>query len=205
MNEAQPGPVRRLLRWLFRPSASMSVFWLLVIGAVIGFAGTVGTQVAVAFSGTNEFCGTSCHSHAQFVYPEYKASVHFANRSGVSAGCSDCHVPHGYPAKLIYKAKAGIRDSIAEMRGVISTKEKFERERWRMANQVWDEMRASNSAACRGCHDPRSMDGAKQNEMARQAHEMVRQGNGTCVDCHQGIAHVAPTAPAEPTKTSALR
>ena len=47
------------------------------------------------------------------------------------------------------------------MRGVISTQEKFDQERWRMANIVWDEMRANNSANCRTCHDPQAMDNAR--------------------------------------------
>ena len=55
-------------------------------------------------------------------------------------------------AKLVYKAKAGIRDGIAEFQGVLSTQEKFEAKRWEMANHVWDEMKANNSANCRTCH-----------------------------------------------------
>jgi cytochrome c-type protein NapC len=196
------GPLRRFVRWLFSPSPSMSVFWLMLIGLAIGAFVVIGGQVAVAVTGTNEFCGTACHSHAQFVYPEYKQSVHYTNRTGVRAGCSDCHVPHDYPAKLFYKARAGLRDGIAEMRGVISTKEKFEKERWRMANQVWDEMRADGGAACQRCHDPAAMAADKQNELARKMHERVRQGKATCIDCHKGVAHQEPEEPELPAKTS---
>ena len=69
-------------------------------------AAVIGTQVAVAVTGTNEFGGTTCHSHKNFVYPEHKLTGHYNNRTGVRAMCVDCHVPHNYPAKLIYKAKA---------------------------------------------------------------------------------------------------
>jgi cytochrome c-type protein NapC len=191
----KPGLIRRLLSWLFKPSARWSVFVLLLAGAAVGFASVVGTQVAVAVTGTNDFCGNACHSHAKFVYPEYKASVHGSNRTGVKATCSDCHIPHSYPAKLFYKAEAGIRDGFAEMRGVISTQEKFEAERWRMANHVWDEMKANNSANCRHCHTPESMDAAKQSKDAVKQHKKFTDGKATCIECHTGVAHAEPVEP----------
>ena len=59
------------------------------------------------------------------------ASGHAVNRTGVSAGCHDCHIPHDYPQLLWYKAKAGVKDVIGEMRGVIDTEAKFKKERAR--------------------------------------------------------------------------
>jgi nitrate/TMAO reductase-like tetraheme cytochrome c subunit len=199
----RPGVLRRFFRWLFSPSARWSIFALLLVGVAVGATMTVGTQVAMAVTGSNEFCGTACHSHTQFVYPEYKVSVHGSNRTGVQAGCSDCHVPHAYPAKIIYKTRAGIRDAIAEFQGTISTKEKFEAKRWELANNVWDEMRANNSANCRTCHTPAAMDAAKQNEDAVREHKKFASGKATCIDCHTGVAHVEPTEPDEPKKAAA--
>lgn len=201
-DQGKPGFLRRLFKALFSPSARWSVFALLVLGVGVGFASTVGTQVALAWSGTNEFCGTACHSHTQFVYPEFKASAHGSNRTGVRAGCSDCHVPHSYPAKLIYKAQAGIRDAIAEARGTISTKEKFEAKRWELANHVWDEMKANNSANCRTCHTPEAMSPEKQSEDAQKAHKKFAAGKATCIECHTGVAHVEPEEPAAPAKAA---
>ena len=152
----------------------------------------IGTQVAVAVTGTDQFCGTTCHSHEKFVYPEHQLSAHYNNRVGVRAMCVDCHVPHSYPAKLIVKAKKGIADAYAEMRGTISTQEKFDRERWRLANMVWDEMRADNSANCRHCHDPQAMDNKKQSEDAVKQHKKFASGKATCIDCHTGVAHKEP-------------
>jgi cytochrome c-type protein NapC len=189
------GLIRRLFGWLFSPSAKWSVFALLLVGLVAGAVGVVGTQVAVAVTGTNEFCGNACHSHTKFVYPEYKASVHGSNRTGVQASCSDCHIPHSYPAKLLYKAQAGIRDGIAEMQGVISTQEKFEAKRWEMANHVWEEMRANNSANCRTCHTPEAMSAEKQSEDAVKQHKKFASGKATCIDCHTGMAHKEPEEP----------
>lgn len=201
----RPGALRRFFGWLFSPSARWSVFALLVVGLLLGAIGVIGTQVAVAVTGSNAFCGTACHSHAQFVYPEYKASAHATNRTGVQAQCHDCHIPHSYPKVLFYKAQAGIRDGIAEMKGTISTKEKFEARRWELANHVWDEMRADNSANCRTCHTPEAMNASKQSEDAVKQHKKFASGKATCIDCHTGVAHKEPEEPkaAKPTAAPA--
>jgi nitrate/TMAO reductase-like tetraheme cytochrome c subunit len=127
-----PGFLKRTWHWLRTPSAKWSVLALLVAGFVIGAVGVIGTQVMVAVTGTNEFCGGACHS-MEWVAKEYHESTHYLNDKGVQAGCHNCHIPHDYPALLIYKTKAGIKDVIGEMAGTISTEEKFKKERARMA------------------------------------------------------------------------
>jgi cytochrome c-type protein NapC len=197
------GAIKRFFRWLFSPSAKLSVFVLLLVGLLVGAASVIGTQVMVHQTGSVEFCGGACHSMSAFTMPEYKESVHYANKTGVRAGCSDCHIPHSYPGVLFYKARAGIRDVYHEIRGTISTQEKYDKERWRMANHVWEEFRATNSANCRTCHDPKAF--ASQGASAQKAHKKFFAGESTCIDCHQGVAHKAPEEPeepAEPTKTS---
>ena len=118
--------------------------------------------------------------------------MHFLNHSAVRADCHDCHIPHTYPALLWYKAKAGIHDAIGEMRGVISTEDKFNKERARMANIVWEEFKANDSANCRTCHVFTAEVIAKQKEFAQPMHQQVLAGAATCVDCHKGIAHKTP-------------
>jgi nitrate/TMAO reductase-like tetraheme cytochrome c subunit len=199
----QLGAIRRFFRWLLSPSARWSVLALLLVGGLAGAVSVIGTQVAVALTGSDNFCGNACHSHASFVYPEHKESGHYANRTGVRAMCNDCHVPHNYPVKLFYKAKAGITDAIAEARGVISTQEKFDKERWRLANIVWDEMRGNNSANCRTCHDPEAMKTSKQSEDAVKQHKKFASGKATCIDCHTGVAHKEPEEPKPAEKTAA--
>jgi nitrate/TMAO reductase-like tetraheme cytochrome c subunit len=186
-NGARPGWWRRLRS----PSATWSVLALVVIGLVIGAVAVIGTQVMVAVTGTNKFCAGACHS-MQWVAQEYQQSIHYANRTGVHAECHDCHIPHRYPQLLWYKAKAGIKDVIGEMTGVISTKEKFEKERLRMAKEVWAEFQENKSANCRTCHKFNPAVLAKQKDFAQPIHKMVMEGQGTCVDCHKGVAHEAP-------------
>ena len=150
-----------------------------------------GTSVAIEATGTDEFCATACHSHEQFIYPEWKESVHYSNRSGVRAGCADCHIPHEYPDKLIVKTKAGIRDGYREfVQGSISTRERFEGRRVEMAERVWEEMRANDSKACRTCHKTESF--ADQSARAERMHRRLDSGDITCIDCHEGVAHLTP-------------
>lgn len=197
-DSSNPGFIRRCWRALTSPSARWSVLALVVAGIVIGAGGVIFTDVMVKRTGTVEFCGSACHSMKAFTLPEYKESSHYSNKAGVQATCADCHIPHSYPAKIFYKAQAGIRDIIQETRGVISTQEKYEKERWRMANQVWDEMKANDSANCRHCHDWDAMAISKQKSVAQRQHEKARKSGGTCIDCHKGIAHKEPEEPAQP-------
>ena len=189
--QTEPGLLRRWWRALTTPSARWSVLALLVIGVVIGSAAIVGTQVMVNATGTNAFCSSACHS-MQWVAAEWRQSGHAVNRTGVTAGCHDCHIPHAYPELLFYKAKAGIKDAIGEMRGVIDTEEKFKKERLRMAKAVWAEYKETGSANCRSCHAFSKDVLAKQKDFVQPMHEQVLAGAATCIDCHKGIAHTAP-------------
>jgi nitrate/TMAO reductase-like tetraheme cytochrome c subunit len=189
--EPKAGWLRRTWRRLTSPSARWSVLALVIIGVVIGFVATAGTQIMVAVTGTDTFCGTACHS-MQWVAKEHTASVHGTNPHGFVAGCHDCHIPKHYPELLWVKAKAGLKDAIGEMRGVISTEEKFKKERARMAQVVWDDMKANDSRPCRDCHRFNAQVLEKQPEALRPMHQMAMQGQSTCVDCHKGVAHIAP-------------
>jgi nitrate/TMAO reductase-like tetraheme cytochrome c subunit len=188
---ARRGVLGRTWQRLTSPSARWSVLALVGLGLAIGAIGVIGTQVMVSATGTNEFCGGACHS-MQWVANEYRQSGHHVNRTGVAAGCHDCHIPHNYPELLWYKAKAGAKDVIGEMRGVISTEEKFNKERAHMAESVWAEYKANNSANCRVCHVFTADVLKKQKDFVQPMHQQVLAGAATCIDCHKGIAHKAP-------------
>ncbi|MEO8187196.1 MAG: NapC/NirT family cytochrome c [Burkholderiaceae bacterium] len=173
------------------PSAKWSLLTLVMVGIVVGGGGVIATQVMVAATGTNEFCGGACHSMV-WVAQEYKKSIHYANPTGIQATCHDCHIPHAYPEILWYKAKAGIHDAIEEARGTISTEDKFKKERLRLAKAVWTEFRATNSANCQHCHAFTPEIVAKQKEFVQPLHKMVLAKESTCIDCHKGVAHTAP-------------
>jgi len=185
------GSLRRGWRRLRSPSARWSVAALVALGTVISAIAVIGTQVMVHVTGTDKFCGTACHS-MQWVAKEHRESVHGATRTGMHATCHDCHIPREYPELLWYKAVAGTKDVIGEIRGIIATEEKFRAERKRMAALVWTEYKDNDSRACRGCHVFSIEVVAKQQEAAQDVHATVLQGQATCIDCHKGVGHVAP-------------
>jgi nitrate/TMAO reductase-like tetraheme cytochrome c subunit len=185
------GLLARTWQRLRSPSARWSLLAIVVLGVLIGIAAIIGVQVMVHVTGTDKFCGAACHS-MQWAAKEHAESIHGATRSGVRAGCHDCHIPREYPELLWYKAVAGTRDVIGEIRGVISTEEKFNAERKRTAEHVWAEYRENDSRACRGCHVFTADVLAKQPELTREVHQPVLEGKATCVDCHKGVGHGAP-------------
>jgi len=187
----RPGLLGRAWHRLRSPSARWSLFALVALGVVVGAFAIIGTQVMVHLTGTDEFCGTACHS-MQWVAKEHQGSIHGASRTGMRATCHDCHIPRDYPKLLWYKAAAGTKDVIGEVRGIISTEEKFAQERKRMAGEVWAEYRENDSRACRGCHQFSLDVLAKQQEMVRPIHAPVLDGRATCIDCHKGVGHEAP-------------
>lgn len=160
---------------------------------VLGVLSAIGFDAAVGYTNTVEFC-TSCHSQ-QFAFDELKKSTHWSNRTGVHAGCPDCHVPHSFFPKMYAKIMA-YKDVYHELLGTINTREKFEAHRWEMANRVWAKMQATNSRECRSCHSFDHMDLSAQDRFARKKHEKAVDRNETCIDCHKGIVHQLPEEPA---------
>jgi nitrate/TMAO reductase-like tetraheme cytochrome c subunit len=187
------GDSQKLSIWrrLRRPSTKLSVLALVAIGLIVGTGAVIATQVMVHVTGTDAFCGGACHS-MQWVAKEHQQSVHVANRTGVHAGCHDCHIPREYPQVLWYKTKAGIRDVIQEARSVIDTEDKFNKERLRLAKSVWAEYKRTDSKPCQQCHVFDAQLLSRQKEFVRPMHEQVLSKAATCIDCHKGVAHEAP-------------
>ena len=122
------------------------------------------------------------------VYQEYKQSVHYQNRTGVRAECSDCHSPKAFLPKIVRKLEASA-DVYHTILGTINTQEKFEARRLKLAKKVWARMKASDSRECRSCHDKAAMDLLKQKRRAQVQHANAEQAGETCIDCHKGIVH----------------
>ena len=142
-------------------------------------------------SNTEAFC-IGCHEMRDYVYAEYKGTIHDSNRSGVRATCPDCHVPKDWLHKVARKFES-MNEVYHKLAGSIDTPEKYEARRMALANKVWDEMRASDSRECRNCHDLSSMSPDRQTEEAAMTHQAAPDMGMTCIDCHQGIAHRVPS------------
>jgi len=187
--------MRRLLTryWdiLRRPAVHLS-FGFLTIGAFVAgiiFWGAFNT--AMEATNTEKFC-TGCHEMRDNVYQELQGTIHFTNRSGVRAKCSDCHVPHKWSDKIARKMQAS-KEVYGKLFGTIDTREKFVDHRLQLANNEWRRFKANNSLECRNCHQFESMDFTRQSKRAVDAHStFLARGEKTCIDCHKGIAHQLP-------------
>ena len=191
------GWVKRLWAWFRAPSSRWALGTLLGGGFVAGIASVAALNTSLHLTQTDQFCAYACHSMKAFVAPEWEASAHFTNRSGVRAGCADCHLAQEFVPKMQRKIRAAWTDVPGEIFGWIDTQEKFEAKRLEMAEVVWAEMKANDSRECRSCHARAYMDFAAQSNRAREAHEDASKSGETCIDCHKGIAHRKPDMPAE--------
>jgi nitrate/TMAO reductase-like tetraheme cytochrome c subunit len=181
--------LKRSWKLLWTPSSRYSAGALLILGGIAGVIFWGGFNTAMELTNTLGFC-TSCHE-MDTVYGEYQKSVHYKNRTGVRAICSDCHVPKEWVPKVIRKVKA-TNELYHKLMGTIGTAEKFEKERKKLAEHVWETMKANDSHECRNCHNFRSMDFAKQKQWSAPVHQTAMKEGQTCIDCHKGIAHNLP-------------
>ena len=187
---SQAGFLRGLWQVLRRPSARFSVLTLLGGGFVAGIIFWGGFNTAMEATNTLEFC-TSCHEMRDTVYQEYRQTIHFSNRTGVRAICSDCHVPKDWVHKVVRKVKA-TRELYGKVTGLIDTPTKFEAHRAELAKRVWTAMQETDSRECRNCHSFDGMNAEKQTSVASKIHEVAKSKGRTCIDCHKGIAHKLP-------------
>jgi len=181
--------VGHLWNFLARPATRYPLGAVLLFGMAFGIMFWGGFNWAMELTNTEQFC-ISCHEMEDNVYQESKEKVHYSNKSGVRAICSDCHVPRPW----IYKVKRKIyasRELFHKALGTINTKEKFDAHRLELAQRVWDTMKANDSRECRNCHSMDYMDLEAQKPRAKGQHEDAKQTGETCIDCHKGIAHKA--------------
>jgi trimethylamine-N-oxide reductase (cytochrome c), cytochrome c-type subunit TorC len=175
---------RKWLGWVTK--AAIGAF---AAGAVFTALMFVGFDVVAHVTKSNEFC-TSCHSMTGN-FAEYQGTVHFQNRMGVQAGCSDCHVAEAGLPLLSDKIRAS-SDVFHHLIGTIGTPQKFEERREILAQAVWDKMKSNDSRECRSCHSFATMDLLSQRPGARKYHAIAQKEGATCIDCHKGIAHFLP-------------
>ena len=196
----RPGIIKRLWRWLWHPNAKWALGTLVLSGVVVGVLFWGGFHWALEMTNTEEFC-ISCHEMETNVYEEYKETIHYSNRTGVRAICSDCHVPKEWIYKVIRKIKA-TKELYHKVIGTIDTPEKFNAHRLEMATREWTRMKNNDSRECRNCHNFASMDLDKQESRSADRHDPYvwdaiegKEPEKTCIDCHRGIAHkLAPGA-----------
>ena len=184
------GKLFRFLAAIRRPSVRYSLLSILIVGFFGGILFWGGFHTIVEATNTETFC-IGCHEMRDNVYPEYKKTIHYRNRTGVRATCPDCHVPKEWGPKMIRKIQAS-GELWGKLVGSIDTREKFTAKRLRMAESEWARMKANDSRECRNCHGFDSMDIEKQKLRGAKLHKIGLEEKKTCIDCHKGIAHTKP-------------
>jgi cytochrome c-type protein NapC len=179
-----------LWQTLKRPSAKYSILSILVVSFIGGILFWGGFNTAMEATNSLDFC-IGCHEMHDNVYQEYKKTIHYSNRTGVRAVCSDCHVPKDWVHKMARKIQAS-GEVYGKIMGTINTPEKFEAKRLELAEHEWARMKSSDSRECRNCHSFESMAPAAQKDRSAKQHEIGKKTNRTCIDCHKGIAHKKP-------------
>ena len=154
---------------------------------IVGVIFWGGFNTAMEVTNTLDFC-VSCHEMEENVFREYQKTIHYTNRSGVRATCSDCHVPRPWIHKVIRKIQAS-NELFHKVLGTIDTPEKFDAKRLHLAKNVWHAMKDTDSRECRNCHNFDSMKPEDQKKRSRKQHAAAMKDGNTCIDCHKGIAH----------------
>lgn len=177
-------------RWidgLLRPSATHSVLALVSLGLVLGAVAMIGFDATLHATSTEEFC-ISCHEMEAHPYAQLQNTLHYSNAHGLSATCSDCHLPKEFVPKMIRKVEAA-REVWGTMTGIIDTPEKYAAHLPVMKAREIARIQANDSQECRNCHNTERMDPARQSKMAQRFHQPKRMEGKTCIDCHAGLAH----------------
>ncbi len=184
------GTLKRWWTAINRPSAKYSLLAISAVSVIFGIAFWGAFNTGMEATNTLEFC-IGCHEMNDNVYQEYKKTIHYSNRTGVRAVCSDCHVPKDWTHKIMRKIKAS-NEVWGKLTGYVDTKEKFESHRMELASNEWQRMKASGSRECRNCHDFDAMGNQVQKQTVYSKHMKAKDEGQTCIDCHKGIAHHLP-------------
>jgi cytochrome c-type protein NapC len=186
--------IRRYWTTIRSPSLHLSLGFLTLGGFVGGVIFWGAFNTAMEFTNTETFC-TGCHEMRENVLVELKPTIHYSNRSGVRATCSNCHVPHDWTDKMARKMQAS-KEVWGKVFGTIDTEEKFGAKRLELARHEWARFKANDSLECRNCHQYASMDFTRQSVRAQTMHSAYLENRDkTCIDCHKGIAHRLPHIP----------
>jgi cytochrome c-type protein NapC len=194
--DTKPGFIKRTWNFFKKPSAKYSVLAIATVFFIGGILFWGGFNTAMEATNRLEFC-IGCHEMRDTVYQEYKTTIHYSNRTGVRAICSDCHVPKDWGHKMLRKIQAS-QEVWGKITGYIDTPEKFESHRMELATHEWNRMKATNSIECRNCHNFDAMSPDKQKESNFKRHMKAKDDGKTCIECHKGIAHHLPKEYVDP-------
>ncbi len=132
---------------------------ILTICLVIGLLSflSIIANTAVSYSDNAQFC-LNCHS-----MDEAYASLQHSNHKQFK--CTECHAPHSYLPKVVFKTKSGLRDLYATTLGEVP-----------QVIRATGESKEIITNNCIRCH--------------RTTVEQTGMGQGRlCMDCHRNLVH----------------
>ena len=168
-----------------------------LVGAVIGLVAFGVFNSVIHWAGSTEFCGSFCHS-MDYVYAAYHQGQHAKTPSGVTAGCSDCHLKYGstheingfqYIGMLIHKGTSGSKSFFGQVAGHMNTYDKQKAMAPELSKDVQEYMKSTGFSNCRGCHNLAKMKNDKNPDVAAFHAEFVKDTSVNCIECHKTAGH----------------
>ncbi|RIH65883.1 hypothetical protein D1164_06345 [Mariniphaga sediminis] len=158
-------------------------FLIFIIGGVAMILFLALSNKVIEYTSTDEFCA-SCHVHPH-ADASYKLSVHNSNHSGVSAKCTDCHLPPEDQTFyfLTRKAYHGFHDLYVYM-----TKDMEEID-WEAKRTVEASKRFVYEDGCKKCHTnlfPSTLDALGAESHLKYLRDPE---NNSCLQCHLNVGH----------------
>ncbi len=160
-----------------------------LVGAALAVLAVLANEQVDHYTSTDAFCGTRCHSMETNVStdPVYRESTHRTTKSGVRAGCADCHIPSGIVAATWVHVSTGVRDVISEFSNDFSKTEVWEARRSELTYRVREWLLATDSATCRGCHEEEAI--RPERRRGQRQHADALEKRMTCIACHYNLVH----------------
>ncbi|MDG5800884.1 SUMF1/EgtB/PvdO family nonheme iron enzyme [Marinilabiliaceae bacterium ANBcel2] len=139
---------------------------------------------AVEYTSTNEFC-FSCHSH-DHAEESWRLSNHVNNKSGVTVGCAECHLPPKGEGYIKAKIKHGAKDLYGYL-----FKDPDEID-WEAKHPPHIADNFTYESSCLSCHDNLYPVGLSQEGIDSHIHYENNQDELSCLNCHSYTGHYNP-------------
>jgi formylglycine-generating enzyme required for sulfatase activity len=159
---------------------------VLFISFAIGILAVFSFNRAVEYTSTDEFCA-SCHVHPH-VFPSWKLSTHFDNKSGIRVHCVECHLPPKGEGYLMEKARLGLKDIYGFL---FKDSADFN---WEAKRTVERAPHFTYKTSCVKCHANLFPLTLKKEGQDAHLYYTQNQDKLECTNCHLFVGHYNPEA-----------
>jgi len=150
-------------------------------GFILAIGATLASGYMIAATNKDSFC-VSCHVMKPFRTTWTKSKHGRSNPKGLTAQCTDCHLPHDNLITYVTtKAYTGARDIVNNF--IIDP---FEYD-WIGRTEARREF--TYDASCRSCHQNLTPQGMRTAGLLAHRQYLLGDLDKRCVDCHQHVGH----------------